>query len=115
MSFRMLMRGATLLAAISVASSLGAQTYPDRPIRFVIPFAAGGGSDITARLMQEPLSKELGQQVVVDNKPGAGAVVGADLGAQRAGAVLPQQRQDHGGLGLDGRRILDRRAANAVR
>jgi tripartite-type tricarboxylate transporter receptor subunit TctC len=78
----MLVRGAALLAAIAVAGPVGAQTYPDRPIRFVIPFAAGGGSDITARLMQEPLSRELGQQLVVDNKPGAGAVVGADIVAK---------------------------------
>jgi tripartite-type tricarboxylate transporter receptor subunit TctC len=56
MSIRMLVRGATLLAAMTVAGSPGAQTYPDRLVRFVIPFAAGGGSDITARLMQEPLS-----------------------------------------------------------
>ena len=59
-----------------------AQTYPSRPVHFVVPFAAGGGSDVMARLIAEPLSQRWGQQVVVDNKPGAGGNIGMDLGAK---------------------------------
>mgnify|MGYP001407125752 CR=1 FL=1 len=82
MTIRFAQRAGLVLAALAFAATVHAQAYPDRPIRFVIPFAAGGGSDITARLLQEPLSKELGQQVVIDNKPGAGAVLGADIVAK---------------------------------
>lgn len=69
-------------ACLSFSMGAMAERYPDRPIRWVIPFAAGGGSDITARLLQEPLSKQLGQTVIIDNKPGAGAVLGADIVAK---------------------------------
>ena len=59
-----------------------AQNYPDKTIRFVVPFAPGGGSDLMARLITEPLSQRLGQSVIVDNKPGANAAIGADFVAK---------------------------------
>jgi tripartite-type tricarboxylate transporter receptor subunit TctC len=70
---------ALVLLGVGAAS---AQNYPDHPIRFVVPFAPGGGADILARILGEPLQKRLGQPVVIENKPGGGATVGADIVAK---------------------------------
>jgi tripartite-type tricarboxylate transporter receptor subunit TctC len=56
--------------------------YPDRPIHLIVPFAPGGGNDTIARLVGDGLAKELGQPVVVDNRPGAGGIVGAEAAAR---------------------------------
>jgi len=71
-----------VLAALAVAAGAAAQTFPDKPLRFIIPFAAGGGSDVMARVIAEPLSQRLGQPVVVENKPGGNATIGADFVAK---------------------------------
>src|SRR5690606_31902055 len=57
-------------------------TYPDRPILWIVPFSPGGATDIVARLVASKVSEAWGQQVVVENKPGAGGVVGTDAVAQ---------------------------------
>jgi len=59
-----------------------AQDYPSRPIRMIVPFAPGGAADLVARTVAPALSRRLGQQVVVENKPGAGATLGADFVAK---------------------------------
>ena len=59
-----------------------AQSYPERPIRLVVPYATGGGADLIARSIAQGLTKKLGQPVLVDNKPGAAATIGADAVAK---------------------------------
>jgi len=71
------------LAASFVAAAALAQ-YPAKPIRLIVPFAAGGGNDNVARLVGKHLSDSLGQPLVIDNRPGAGGVLGAELAAKSA-------------------------------
>jgi len=75
----------SMLACAAVAStsiSAGAQTYPSKPVRLVVPFPAGGNTDIYARPIAQKLGDLLGQQVVVDNRPGAGGSIGGELVAK---------------------------------
>ena len=64
-------------AAIAMPSIARAQTYPSRPIRFILPFAAGGVADITSRIAAEKLGDKLGQRLVVENQPGPGGIAAA--------------------------------------
>jgi tripartite-type tricarboxylate transporter receptor subunit TctC len=59
-----------------------AQSYPTKPIRMIVPFPAGGGSDTMGRILGQKLGERLGQQIVVENRPGAGGSIGADLAAK---------------------------------
>lgn len=67
-----------------VAHGASAQTYPNRPVRIIAPFAPGGGSDLVARLMAQQLQPHLGQSVIVENRPGAGGIVGSEVVAKAA-------------------------------
>jgi tripartite-type tricarboxylate transporter receptor subunit TctC len=80
-----LTRRGALLGSLLAATPALAQTWPSRPIRYVVPFAAGAGVlDIMARIVAQKLSEKIDQQVVVDNKPGAGGNVGAEIVAKAA-------------------------------
>ena len=72
---------AVLLIA-TIAAPVGAQSYPARPIRLILPFPPGGATDILGRIVGQKLSERLGQPVVADNRPGAGGYLGLDLAAK---------------------------------
>jgi len=89
------MRGSNQLVAVlsivlSFAGSLAcsnlaqAQSWPTKPIKFIVPYPPGGGTDVIARIMQEPLSQVLGQQIIIDNRGGAGGSIGTDIAAKSA-------------------------------
>jgi tripartite-type tricarboxylate transporter receptor subunit TctC len=74
-----------MLAACLIAISAGAAAeYPDHPIRMIAPFAPGGGSDVVARLVAQKMSPIIGQSVIVENRPGASGIIGADHVAKAA-------------------------------
>jgi tripartite-type tricarboxylate transporter receptor subunit TctC len=75
-------RRAVLAAALAAPSVASAQGFPNRPLRLICPFAAGGSADTSARMLAEPLGAALGQPVVVENRPGGGATIGAQAVAR---------------------------------
>ncbi|NUZ08343.1 Bug family tripartite tricarboxylate transporter substrate binding protein [Piscinibacter koreensis] len=70
------------LAAAAVLPSVAFAAYPERPIEWVVPYPAGGGTDVVARTLAEPMGKTLGQTIIINNKPGAGTNIGADYAAK---------------------------------
>lgn len=79
-TFTLVLGGIALGPASAFAQ--GDTRYPDHPIRFIVPFAPGGGSDIVTRVMTDHLSQSLGQPVIVENRPGAGTLIGAEAAAK---------------------------------
>jgi len=77
MKRRLLASLAVLLAAIASIADVAAQPYPSRPVKLIVPYAPGGAGDVIARIVSVQLAKDLGVSVVVENKPGAGGMIGA--------------------------------------
>lgn len=75
-------RTAVILLACTLPAAVMAQRYPERPVRLVVGFAPGGSTDVTARIIAERLTAAFGQQVIVDNRSGAGGNIGADIVAK---------------------------------
>jgi len=76
------MRWWNLLAALGLAASAHAQTYPNQPIKLIVPWPPGGGVDTSARIVSQPLGERLGHNLVIENKPGAGGNIGSELAAR---------------------------------
>lgn len=84
---RFFSKGLRLLGAVSliaVSATAQAQAWPERPVRLVVPFPAGGATDLVARVIAQRVSKDLGQQFIVDNKSGAGGTIGTAEAAKAA-------------------------------
>lgn len=77
-------RAIVILLLLAVCITASAQSYPSKTIRLIVPFSAGGGTDFFARIVATKLTQALGQQVVVDNRAGAGGIIGTDLVAKAA-------------------------------
>src|SRR5690349_1449862 len=81
----MMARRALIATAVSLAAgAVAAEAYPAKPVHMVVPFAAGGVVDTTARLLAPRLSEDLGQPLVIDDRPGAGGNIAADFVAKSA-------------------------------
>ena len=76
------MKQLLLLAMLAVSTLVGAQGYPAKPMRLIVADAAGGAPDQLGRIVAQKLSESLGQQMIVDNRPGAAGVLGADIAAK---------------------------------
>jgi tripartite-type tricarboxylate transporter receptor subunit TctC len=76
--------GFTAASHAQTTSTSSGQTFPSKPLRIIVPFPPGGASDATSRILGEQIAKPLGQPVIVENRPGAGATIGYDLGAKAA-------------------------------
>jgi len=78
------MRAFCILLSLVVSTSVAAQSYPSKPIRYIVPFPPGGSSDLIARAIAPKMSEKLGQPIVVENRPGAGGMLGVDAVAKAA-------------------------------
>src|SRR5690348_9993852 len=83
-SRRTCLRVAASAAALFGLAAVHAQTYPSKPIRLVVPFPAGGATDVLARVIGEKMAASMGQPVIVDNKAGAAGIIGTDAVAKAA-------------------------------
>ncbi|MGE5792612.1 MAG: Bug family tripartite tricarboxylate transporter substrate binding protein, partial [Bacteroidota bacterium] len=78
------MKWLSLIVAALLSGAAGAQPYPSKPIRWVVGFPPGGGTDIISRLIAQKMSESWGQQVLVENRPGATGMIGANAIAKAA-------------------------------
>ena len=85
---------AALAVSLSCAVPAAAQSYPDKPIRLIVPFPAGGTADVLPRIIGEKLSAKWGQTVIIENRAGAGGNIGAEAVAyEREGLPAPPNRR----------------------
>ncbi|MBI3044929.1 MAG: tripartite tricarboxylate transporter substrate binding protein [Betaproteobacteria bacterium] len=78
------LRRVAFVVLAGVTTAVSAQAYPTKPIRFLVPFGPGGVGDITARVVAQKMGASLGQQVIIDNRPGAGGIVASEIVAKAA-------------------------------
>src|SRR5437762_7533285 len=80
-----MLRVALAVVSLVLAAAAGAQSYPNRPVRVIVPWPPGQATDIAARIIADRLTQALGQSFVAENRPGAGGSIGTDLVAKSAG------------------------------
>jgi tripartite-type tricarboxylate transporter receptor subunit TctC len=80
--------GVVVAAAVAAAQD-GAASYPNRPIKIIVPFAAGGTTDVLARIVGQALTAKWGQSVIIENRAGAGATLGADWSQNHLPTATP--------------------------
>src|SRR5690349_21881484 len=73
-----------LFALLLLSFDAGAQSYPGKPIRWVVPYTGGGITDVVTRVVTQKMQASLGQPIVVDNRPGANSILGSDIAAKSA-------------------------------
>ena len=96
---RLALAGAAVLAFAAVTlPALAQSAWPDKPIRWIVAYPAGGGSDFLARQLAPQLGKQLGQSLVIDNKPGAAGIIGTEAAAKSAGDGYTIVTGDNGAL-----------------
>ena len=82
--FNFVLLSAGAAASFAASPTAAQSTYPDRPVRWIVPYAAGDGADVLARTIHSGFMESLGQQIVIDNRPGAGSVIGTEITARAA-------------------------------
>ena len=82
MQRHLFLKGLAAALCLAAAGASFAQAYPNKPIRLIVPFPAGGATDLFARTLTQKMGEKLGTTLVVDNKPGAGGAIGSDLAAK---------------------------------
>ncbi|MCX7161151.1 MAG: tripartite tricarboxylate transporter substrate binding protein [Proteobacteria bacterium] len=82
--YRALVRRVALAGFVVLAQAAQAQDWPQKPVRFIVPYPPGGGTDVIARIIQEPLSRALGQPIIIENRGGAGGALGTEAAAKSA-------------------------------
>ena len=99
----MILRKVLVVAAAALAAAAAdAQTYPARPVRIIVPFAPGGATDVLARLFGQRLLEWYGQAGAVDNRPGAGGNIGAELVKPLAHPTIKSYIEREGGYAIGG-------------
>src|SRR5688572_12239816 len=84
MTLKIMRWAAGLMAALVLTGEAAAQNYPAKPVRIIVPYQAGQGTDVAARYLADQLTKSLGQTFFIENKPGAGGNIGTQAAAQSA-------------------------------
>ena len=77
------------ISLLAIGSASAQDPYPNKPIRILVGYAAGGGNDIIVRVMQPEMQRGLGQPVIVENKPGAQSIIAAEYSAKQPGTATP--------------------------
>ena len=106
-NFRFLLSPFAFLLCCALAAGAGAQQYPSKPVRIIVPVAAGGGTDVVTRFLGAKLTEALGQQIIVENRAGAGSTIGIEFGMRAAPDIAGRNVADPYALVMSGQMLLE--------